>query len=138
MPLSYSPEPLSRREVRARAEAALRRVGLDDRMHHHPSQLSGGQQQRVAIARSMINNPPIIFADEPTGNLDSRTSKEILLMFQKLCADGGLTIVIVTHDANVANHARRCIRISDGIIEAGAYGAHPEQAVQKQPTEGAA
>ena len=84
-------------------------------------QLSGGQQQRVAIARALVNNPPLVFADEPTGNLDSRTSREILEMFQALSAEEGITIVLVTHDAGVAQYAQRIIRISDGLIEAGAF-----------------
>jgi ABC-type lipoprotein export system ATPase subunit len=121
MPLAYAPEPVSRWEGRQRGIAVLTRVGLADRMHHHPSQLSGGQQQRVAIARAMINHPPIIFADEPTGNLDSKTSREILEMFQRLCVEEGLTIVIVTHDAGVANYAQRAIKIHDGLIQHGMF-----------------
>ena len=98
-------------------------------MHHHPSQLSGGQQQRVAIARALINKPPLLFADEPTGNLDSRTSEEVLEMFDKLNGAHGLTIILVTHDAHVAEHARRAIHIRDGKIESGEYGAAKPQAV---------
>jgi ABC-type lipoprotein export system ATPase subunit len=121
MPLAYTAVNLSAREARKRAEALLDRVGLGDRIHHHPSQLSGGQQQRVAIARSLINSPPLLFADEPTGNLDSRTSREILEMFQALAAEQNITIILVTHDAGVAGYAQRAIRISDGLIEAGAF-----------------
>jgi ABC-type lipoprotein export system ATPase subunit len=121
MPLSYTNANLSTREARKRGKALLERVGLGDRLDHEPSQLSGGQMQRVAIARSLINNPPILLADEPTGNLDSRTSKEILAMFQALNAQEGLTIILVTHDANVASHAKRAIRIHDGLIVEGAY-----------------
>jgi ABC-type lipoprotein export system ATPase subunit len=121
MPLTYSHSGISSREGYRRAERLLERVGLAERMDHEPSQLSGGQQQRVAIARAMINQPPIIFADEPTGNLDSKTSKEILLMFQRLAAEEDITIVLVTHDANVGGYAQRTIRIKDGLIEDGAY-----------------
>jgi ABC-type lipoprotein export system ATPase subunit len=124
MPLAYSPENLSDRECRTRARAILQRVGLGDRLDHEPSQLSGGQQQRVAIARSLVNRPPLLFADEPTGNLDSRTSVEILQMFQQLNREEGITIILVTHDANVASHAQRVIRIRDGLIEEGAFEAN--------------
>jgi ABC-type lipoprotein export system ATPase subunit len=99
----------------------LERVGLGERMGHQPSQLSGGQQQRVAIARALINSPQIVFADEPTGNLDSKTSKEILRMFQDLSEQDGITVVLVTHDPGVAHAARRVIRISDGLIAEGIY-----------------
>jgi ABC-type lipoprotein export system ATPase subunit len=131
MPLAYTATDLSAREGERRAVALLERVGLADRVDHQPSQLSGGQQQRVAIARALINNPPLIFADEPTGNLDSKTSREILEMFQKLCAEEAITIVIVTHDAGVANYARRAIRIRDGQIEAGAFGAEDRPASEE-------
>jgi ABC-type lipoprotein export system ATPase subunit len=117
MPLSYSTKNLSDHQARQKAKDMLARLGLEDRMHHEPSQLSGGQQQRVAIARSLINNPAILLADEPTGNLDSHTSEEILKLFNQLNKEQGITIILVTHDANIANHAQRIIRISDGIIE---------------------
>ena len=120
MPLSYAASYISDKEARKRAEEMLCRVGLEDRMDHEPSQLSGGQQQRVAIARALINRPPVLFADEPTGNLDSRTSNEVLQMFQKLNQEDGITIIIVTHDPAVAKHANRVIRITDGVIDNGA------------------
>jgi len=128
MPLTYSPDHPTDREARKRAEKLLDLVGLADRMDHEPSQLSGGQQQRVAIARSLVNNPPLLFADEPTGNLDSRTSEEILRMFQRLNEEEGITIILVTHDANVAATASRQIHIKDGLIEDGAY-THDGQAI---------
>jgi ABC-type lipoprotein export system ATPase subunit len=119
MPLSYSHENLSDRQTRQRARELLERVGLGDRMEHEPSQLSGGQQQRVAMARSLINRPALLLADEPTGNLDSHTSQEILQMLQKLNAEEGLTVLLVTHDPEVAAHARRIIHIRDGMIADG-------------------
>jgi ABC-type lipoprotein export system ATPase subunit len=125
MPLTYSPD-VSEREARRRAEEVLTRVGLQDRLNHEPSQLSGGQQQRVAIARALVNHPPLLFADEPTGNLDSHTSEEILRMFKQLNEIDGITIIMVTHDADVARHARRIIRIHDGVIGDGEQRRAPE------------
>ena len=110
-----------RHEQVSRASKALEIVGLSERADHHPNQLSGGQQQRVAIARALVNEPPIVFADEPTGNLDSRTSKEVLTMFQRLAAEENITVIIVTHDAGVGSYAQRTIRIKDGLMEAGAF-----------------
>jgi len=116
MPLAYV-EDIAERQMRQRATELLQKVGLAERLDHQPSQLSGGQQQRVAIARSLVNQPRILLADEPTGNLDSRTSEEILQMFQGLNQSDGLTIILVTHDPGVANHAQRIVRIRDGLIE---------------------
>jgi ABC-type lipoprotein export system ATPase subunit len=121
MPLSYTAQHLTDREGRTRAKELLDLVGLGDRLDHEPSQLSGGQQQRVAIARALVNSPPLLFADEPTGNLDSHTSVEILRMFQRLNAEEGITIILVTHDQGVAEHAKRIVRIKDGLIEDDAY-----------------
>ncbi len=119
MPLMYCRDNLSEEEMEQRAAALLEKVGLAGRLHHRPSQLSGGEQQRVAIARSLINHPQVLFADEPTGNLDSRTSEEILATFQQLNQVDRITLVMVTHDPGVAQHAQRIIRIKDGLIEGG-------------------
>jgi ABC-type lipoprotein export system ATPase subunit len=124
MPLIYSPKPPSDREAKQRARELLDRVGLGDRLDHFPSQLSGGQQQRVAIARALINRPPLLFADEPTGNLDSKTSAEVLRMFQRLSKEENITIILVTHAMEVTEYAERTIRIRDGLIEAGAFSEH--------------
>jgi putative ABC transport system ATP-binding protein len=115
LPLIYS--GTARRVRRERATQALTRVGLGERMHHRPGELSGGQRQRVAIARALVNEPSIVLADEPTGNLDSHTAEEILGMFDALHAAGN-TIVLVTHDEGVARRAKRIIRLRDGTIEA--------------------
>jgi ABC-type lipoprotein export system ATPase subunit len=117
VPLLYAGK-YSTRERHRRAEKMLGQVGLADRMHHHPSQLSGGQQQRVAIARALVNQPSILLADEPTGNLDSRTSKEIIQTFRELNEQTGLTIILVTHDQDVACHARRIVALRDGSVVA--------------------
>lgn len=121
MPLAYSHENIPEKKMKERAMMLLEKVGLKERANHHPSQLSGGQQQRVAIARALINNPKLLLADEPTGNLDSNTSLEILSMFQELNEKDGLTILLVTHDPNVARFAKRVIHIKDGLIENGEY-----------------
>jgi len=113
LPLLYS--GLAARDRRVRARERLRQVGLEDREHHHPAQLSGGQQQRVAIARSLVNDPAVILADEPTGNLDTRTSIEILALLQRLNRDG-LTIVLVTHEPDVAACAKRVLTFRDGRL----------------------
>jgi ABC-type lipoprotein export system ATPase subunit len=132
MPLSYRSVDLSERDADARARKLLARVGLAERMDHEPSQLSGGQQQRVAIARALINYPPLLLADEPTGALDSKTAEEILTLFQHLNEEEGITVVLVTHDAEVAGHCKRVIRIRDGVIEAG--GHTPQLAAAGGPT----
>ena len=116
MPLSYGRTHVSEREARKRATELLNRVGLGDRMHHDPSQLSGGEQQRVAIARALANEPPILLADEPTGNIDTRTSREVMDLFRQLNQEDGITIILVTHDQEVARHARRTVVLRDGQI----------------------
>jgi putative ABC transport system ATP-binding protein len=115
LPLLYT-AAISGRERHRRAKEVLDRVGLSDRMGHHPGQLSGGQQQRVAIARALVNRPAILMADEPTGNLDSRTSREVMQILDRLNAEERITIVLVTHDQDVARHARRCIVLRDGLV----------------------
>jgi putative ABC transport system ATP-binding protein len=114
LPLYYG-RPVDHHTRRARAREMLDRLGLADRHHHHPSQLSGGQQQRVAIARALVNRPALILADEPTGNLDSKSGHEIMALFRELNADG-ITVVMVTHDPAVAGQARRAIRMQDGEV----------------------
>jgi len=114
LPLVYA--GLRARERRARAEAALDQVGLGQRMHHRPNELSGGQRQRVAIARALVNRPSILLADEPTGNLDSVTSEEIMQVFGELHADGQ-TIIMVTHESDIAAHAARVVVLRDGQVE---------------------
>jgi putative ABC transport system ATP-binding protein len=114
LPLLYN--GASARERTERARERLRQVGLQGREHHHPNQLSGGQQQRVAIARALINDPAILLADEPTGNLDSKTSVEIMAIFQRLNRDSGITVILVTHESEVAAYASRKIQFRDGRI----------------------
>ncbi len=114
LPLIYAGLPKKQRIEKA--EAVLASVNLTDRMHHKPNELSGGQRQRVAIARALVNDPAIILADEPTGNLDTKTSLEIMAIFEKINAAGN-TVILVTHEEDIAQHAKRIIRLRDGIIE---------------------
>jgi len=114
LPLIYS--GVDGRQRRERAIAALEVVGLGDRLHHRPNELSGGQQQRVAIARALVNDPSIILADEPTGNLDSKSGMEIMAVVQRLNQERGITTIFVTHEPQIAQHTQRIIRISDGRI----------------------
>ncbi len=124
LPLIYAGiDPETREE---RAAQTLRDVGLGDRVHHKPNELSGGQRQRVAIARALVNRPSIILADEPTGNLDSKTGEEIMALFENLYHQGN-TIILVTHEADIARHARRAVHLRDGVIESdGAIAASTE------------
>lgn len=114
LPLVYMGVGLGER--RRRSMAALELVGLGDRLHHKPNELSGGQQQRVAIARALVTNPAIIMADEPTGNLDSKSSEEIMGIFQHLNETQGITVIFVTHEPDIAEHTRRVVRLADGVI----------------------
>ena len=143
LPLLYS-QAITARDRRRRAIDKLELVGLGDRLDHHPSQLSGGQQQRVAIARALVNQPAILLADEPTGNLDSKTSREVIGMFKKLNDESGLTVILVTHDQDVARNARRVIVLRDGDVVCDStdvrqalQALHPnpeiEPAVQNKP-----
>ena len=116
MPLAYANAPLHERADRARA--ALEAVGLGGRVQHKPGEMSGGQQQRVAIARALVNKPPLLLADEPTGALDSRTSEEVMKLFDALCAQGH-TIVLITHEADIARHAQRVCVMKDGVLHEG-------------------
>ncbi|MCA9262656.1 MAG: ABC transporter ATP-binding protein [Planctomycetales bacterium] len=137
LPLMYS-HHISTRERRRRAVEMLDRVGLGDRVHHQPSQLSGGQQQRVAIARALVNRPSILMADEPTGNLDSKTSRDVMALFRDLNEQEGLTLIVVTHDPEVARHAKRNIVLRDGEVvvdtEEFAQALQAVQSVHVEPT----
>ena len=126
LPLVYS----ERANIGRLARLALEAVGLNHRDHHYPGELSGGEQQRVAIARALVNDPEIIFADEPTGNLDSRSSYEVISLFQKLNGQGK-TIVLVTHEPDIAEHARRIIRISDGRVVEDRVNENPKNAEEE-------
>src|SRR5699024_7981610 len=114
LPMIYAGK--NKEERRQRAEEVLQEVGLGDRMDHHPNQLSGGQRQRVAVARALVNKPSIILADEPTGNLDSKTSVEIMNLFNTIHSQGN-TVILVTHEEDIAENAHRIIRLRDGLIE---------------------
>ncbi len=114
LPLLYAGMP--KKERRERAKEALIQMGLEDRLYHEPTQLSGGQQQRVAIARGIVNKAPILMADEPTGNLDSKTSDEIMKLFKKINEEDGITILLVTHEPDVAAYAKRIVHFKDGMI----------------------
>lgn len=132
LPLIYAGVPVDERREQARK--ALTNVGLADRTHHKPNELSGGQRQRVAVARALVNNPSIVLADEPTGNLDSRTGEEILALFETLSRRGN-TIIVVTHEEDVAQHARRIIRIRDGLIAADEVNPNPRAAMKLESVQ---
>jgi len=127
LPLLYGAS--TAKDRKDRAIRALDMVGLGDRVHHYPNQLSGGQQQRVAIARALVNDPRIVLADEPTGNLDSRTSVEVMGIFQKL-NDNGITIILVTHEPDIAQFAKRHIVFRDGKIRSDKINASPKKAAE--------
>lgn len=129
LPLIYS--GINKKERMERAEAVLEKVKLQDRIHHKPNELSGGQNQRVAIARALINNPAIILADEPTGNLDSKTSHEIMEILSKIHADGN-TVILVTHEEDIAEFSHRVVRLRDGIIETDKINEHPVLFIPKE------
>ncbi len=122
LPLIYS--GMKSAERKERANEVLTKVGLGDRVDHKPNELSGGQRQRVAIARALVNNPSILLADEPTGNLDSKTGEEIMLLFEELYRQGN-TIILVTHENEIADHSRRIVRLRDGVIESDTVVENP-------------
>jgi putative ABC transport system ATP-binding protein len=138
LPLIYS----GAKDRRRLAIAALEAVGLADRLHHRPSELSGGQQQRVAIARALVNNPDIIMADEPTGNLDSKAGAEVMAIFQRLNEEQGITVIVVTHEPEIAEHTRRIVYLHDGMVVSDRPVAAPRRAgesiyrVNYRPTDG--
>jgi putative ABC transport system ATP-binding protein len=116
LPMLYAVKKVSPAERRKRAMAALAAVGLESRVDHHPNQLSGGQQQRVAIARALMTEPPIILADEPTGNLDTKTSVEVMEIFQKLRVERGITVIVITHEPQIAEYGTRVVGFRDGLV----------------------
>jgi putative ABC transport system ATP-binding protein len=124
LPLLYSGTQIRAKERHARAREALALVGLAERSHHHPNQLSGGQQQRVAIARALINRPSILLADEPTGNLDTRTSIEVMDVFQRLNIERGITVLLITHEHDIAEYGTRVISFRDGHIVSDTVNTH--------------
>lgn len=128
LPLIYAGVGRNEREIKGKQ--ALANVSLEDRMEHKPNELSGGQRQRVAVARALVNNPSIILADEPTGNLDSKTSIDIMHLFEDIYKQGN-TIIVVTHEEDIARHARRIVRLRDGLIESDAINEHPVLAATK-------
>lgn len=132
LPLVYA--GLSKQERTERAKNALVQVGLADRMKHKPNELSGGQRQRVAVARALVNNPSILLADEPTGNLDSKTSHEIMALFDELHSNGN-TLIVVTHEEDIAKHTSRIIRMLDGMIESDVPNEPQKLFLQNQPNE---
>ena len=134
LPLVYA--GLKHEERRKRARESLELVGLGDRMKHRPNELSGGQRQRVAIARALVNKPSIILADEPTGNLDSRTGEEIMAAFEAIWKAGN-TVILVTHEPDIAEHARRVVRMRDGKIESDLVNPNPRSAVAPAEKNGA-
>ncbi|MGB7343874.1 MAG: ABC transporter ATP-binding protein [Pirellulaceae bacterium] len=136
LPLMYGPK-ISSRERRDRAKEMLTKVGLGDRYDHHPSQLSGGQQQRVAIARALVNRPSFLMGDEPTGNLDSKTSREVIELFRELNEEQSITVILVTHDQNVARNAKRTIVLRDGeVVEDTTEFERARAALEYDPTLG--
>jgi putative ABC transport system ATP-binding protein len=137
LPLLYGTPVPPAAERRARAMAALAAVGLEARADHHPNQLSGGQQQRVAIARALINNPSILLADEPTGNLDTRTSFEVMDLFQRLNTTRGITVLLITHEMDIAEHASRIVSVRDGRIQVDRRVEHRRFAAAEMAAEAA-